>query len=106
MAHVCYSKCISREKSVLGLQISHSSNSSGRSVQHYNGIIKWTGDPPFQTIQGILANIVVAHCKPGIEVPAFANGLRDVYVCVKIFVIEQFAIAHQRDDYRELLELK
>lgn len=50
-------------------------------------------------------NVNVADYKPGIEVPNIANQLQDVSIDVKNFVIEQLAMTHQRDDYRELLEL-
>ena len=59
----------------------------------------------FKRFKEFWPNIIISHYKPGIEVTAIANSLQDVSADMKVFVIEQLAMAHQRDDYQELLEL-
>ena len=59
----------------------------------------------FKRFKTFWPNIVIGDYKPGVEVSVVAAALLDVSADVKDFVIHQLGLMHQRDDYRELLEL-
>ena len=59
----------------------------------------------FKRFKTFWPNIVLSSYKPGIEVAAIANALDGVLDDMKAFVNSQLEMNHQREDYRELLEL-
>jgi len=59
----------------------------------------------FKRFKAYWPNIVNNDYKPGVEDTVVAVALVDVSADVKEFVISQLELTHQRDDYRELLEL-
>lgn len=59
----------------------------------------------FKRFKAFWPNIVYADYKPGVEVPVIAAALVDALDDMKTFLTDQLGICHQREDYRELLEL-
>lgn len=59
----------------------------------------------FKRFKAFWSNIVFTDYKPGIDVPNIAIALADVLDETKSFITDQLDRSHQREDYRELLEL-
>jgi hypothetical protein len=59
----------------------------------------------FKRFKVFWPNIRCAEYKPGIDDPAIAGALVDVLNDTKTFLTNQLQMNHQREDYRELLEL-
>jgi hypothetical protein len=59
----------------------------------------------FKRFKAFWPHVVFTDYKPGIDVPVIARALADVLDETKAFITDQLDMSHQREDYRELLEL-